>query len=299
MREITKKDLQQYYHLPRNEAADKLGVSQTTMKRLCHGFQIRRWPYRLLSSLDKLIQSTEAQGNQALAADLRLRMQQAVQNPQDIKTMIDGDIRKMRNQKYKQDFNQKHKNGKAPVRPQKKRDSDGQLQGMGGMPVYGGGAVNLLATGSLRRAGSPSPAAPGVATLLSPYPVMMGGDPDNLVMRVASPSPVREVPDVIRVRRSKRMRELIPSDDENVARDPTAQEIAENMGAPTIFPSARSEGDYEDEEVGALSEGGAEEDVIQQQEDGEEEEEEEEDEEELDGAIALVMLKRRNALWCL
>ncbi len=45
------------YELPINKAARKLDISATMLKRCCRKFAIRRWPYRKLESLYKLVES--------------------------------------------------------------------------------------------------------------------------------------------------------------------------------------------------------------------------------------------------
>lgn len=41
------------------EAAKKLGVGLTVLKRICRKFGVPRWPYRKLKSLDRLITNVE------------------------------------------------------------------------------------------------------------------------------------------------------------------------------------------------------------------------------------------------
>ncbi len=45
------------YELPINEAARKLDIGVTVLKKYCRKFAIRRWPYRKLESLYKLVES--------------------------------------------------------------------------------------------------------------------------------------------------------------------------------------------------------------------------------------------------
>jgi hypothetical protein len=51
--------LRSVYHVPINEAAKKLDIGVTLLKRLCRQHQIGRWPYRKLSSIQKLVMSVE------------------------------------------------------------------------------------------------------------------------------------------------------------------------------------------------------------------------------------------------
>ena len=45
--------------MPSEEAAKKLGVGLTVLKRICRKFGVPRWPYRKLKSLDRLITNVE------------------------------------------------------------------------------------------------------------------------------------------------------------------------------------------------------------------------------------------------
>ena len=47
------------YELPINEAAAELGIGVTVLKKFCRKFAVGRWPYRKLTSVDKLIQTVE------------------------------------------------------------------------------------------------------------------------------------------------------------------------------------------------------------------------------------------------
>lgn len=49
----------QVCNLPINEAANQLDIGVTVLKKYCRKFDIPRWPYRILSSLKKLIVSME------------------------------------------------------------------------------------------------------------------------------------------------------------------------------------------------------------------------------------------------
>jgi hypothetical protein len=45
------KDISQYFNLPIQRAAIKLGVSESYLKRLCRVFNVFRWPYRTIKML--------------------------------------------------------------------------------------------------------------------------------------------------------------------------------------------------------------------------------------------------------
>ena len=44
--------LVQYYHLPLREATKQLGVSATSLKKVCRMLGVKRWPHRKLQKLD-------------------------------------------------------------------------------------------------------------------------------------------------------------------------------------------------------------------------------------------------------
>ena len=50
----------QVYHLPIEEAAAALSIGTTVLKKFCRKFSVGRWPYRKLSSIDKLIEIVRA-----------------------------------------------------------------------------------------------------------------------------------------------------------------------------------------------------------------------------------------------
>jgi len=57
--QATLEDLAKWFHEPINTAAEKLGVSNTIIKRLCRKFGIERWPYRQIRSLNERIEKLE------------------------------------------------------------------------------------------------------------------------------------------------------------------------------------------------------------------------------------------------
>ena len=52
------------YDYPINQAAQKLGVGVTVLKKYCRKFAIPRWPYRKLKSMEKLIDSVNEYATQ-------------------------------------------------------------------------------------------------------------------------------------------------------------------------------------------------------------------------------------------
>jgi len=47
--------IERYYHLPILEASNKLGVSSTVLKNNCRTKGIKRWPFRKINSVNKII----------------------------------------------------------------------------------------------------------------------------------------------------------------------------------------------------------------------------------------------------
>ena len=58
--EITQEDLSSCFHLPSEAACRKLGIGLTVLKRQCRKFGIKRWPFRKMKSLDRLITNVQA-----------------------------------------------------------------------------------------------------------------------------------------------------------------------------------------------------------------------------------------------
>lgn len=64
-------ELQVVFHLPMAEAAIKLGVCSTVLKKICRRNGISRWPYRLIRKIDKAIEELEQSYTAKLGTDDR------------------------------------------------------------------------------------------------------------------------------------------------------------------------------------------------------------------------------------
>jgi hypothetical protein len=53
-------ELSACFHLPSEAACRKLGIGLTVLKRQCRKFGIKRWPFRKMKSLDRLITNVQA-----------------------------------------------------------------------------------------------------------------------------------------------------------------------------------------------------------------------------------------------
>ena len=58
--DITQEELSSCFHLPSEVACKKLGIGLTVLKRQCRKFGIKRWPFRKMKSLDRLITNVQA-----------------------------------------------------------------------------------------------------------------------------------------------------------------------------------------------------------------------------------------------
>jgi hypothetical protein len=54
---VTREELVALFHLPISEAAMKLGICTTVIKKICRGYGIPRWPQRKVTALQKRIES--------------------------------------------------------------------------------------------------------------------------------------------------------------------------------------------------------------------------------------------------
>ncbi|XWS61999.1 hypothetical protein CRYUN_Cryun07bG0173200 [Craigia yunnanensis] len=54
-RNLTLKEIENYFHLPIEEAAKKMEFSATVVKKICRKFGVARWPHRKIQSKEKKI----------------------------------------------------------------------------------------------------------------------------------------------------------------------------------------------------------------------------------------------------
>ncbi|KAK6251106.1 hypothetical protein QUC31_008701 [Theobroma cacao] len=54
-RNLTLKDIEKYFHLPIEEAARRLDLSVTVLKKICRKYGVLRWPHRKIQSMEKQI----------------------------------------------------------------------------------------------------------------------------------------------------------------------------------------------------------------------------------------------------
>ena len=61
---LTLDQLSACFHMPSDQACKQLGIGLTVLKRLCRKYDIKRWPFRKMKSLDRLIKNVKS-GNLA------------------------------------------------------------------------------------------------------------------------------------------------------------------------------------------------------------------------------------------
>lgn len=61
--------MHQVFHLPISQAAEKLGMGATAVKKICRRHGIARWPFRKLDSLVKIASAASAGALPACAED--------------------------------------------------------------------------------------------------------------------------------------------------------------------------------------------------------------------------------------
>jgi hypothetical protein len=59
LKRIKLEKIKEYYHLPISVASKELETSETILKRIMRSYGVKRWPYRKLSSLKKIINCLE------------------------------------------------------------------------------------------------------------------------------------------------------------------------------------------------------------------------------------------------
>ncbi|KAI7987653.1 Protein NLP7 [Camellia lanceoleosa] len=78
---LTVKDLIGYFHIPIEEAAKKLNICPTVMKKICRKYGLSRWPYRKIRSIERQISERRASLS-ARDAEERARAQADIESLQ-------------------------------------------------------------------------------------------------------------------------------------------------------------------------------------------------------------------------
>jgi len=89
-------DVEPYFDLRLEDACEKLGISTTSMKKICRQWYIQRWPHRKLKSLQSKQQKIQKQLNDDASEDaekklslyVRLRLEEQLKNISDEITQI-------------------------------------------------------------------------------------------------------------------------------------------------------------------------------------------------------------------
>ncbi|XVF10845.1 hypothetical protein REPUB_Repub07fG0218200 [Reevesia pubescens] len=81
-RNLTLKDIENYFHLPIQEAAKKMEFSATVLKKICRKFGVTRWPHRKIQSMDKKINNWASRLTSINDPEERVRAENEIQNLQ-------------------------------------------------------------------------------------------------------------------------------------------------------------------------------------------------------------------------
>jgi hypothetical protein len=102
--ELTREDLQQYFHLPLAEACEKLGFDKTAFKSQCRKLGVAAWPRRRLMSIIKMQKELEQiDKDERRIQELRRLCEQIIKNPS---LSLDEDTIRLRQALFKRRFMQ-------------------------------------------------------------------------------------------------------------------------------------------------------------------------------------------------
>ena len=105
------------FHLPISLAAQELGVGLTVLKKYCRVYEINRWPFRKLKSLDKLVFTVSSIDDSGSAIERSMVAQGLVdkKNQMHLEPSIelDREIKRIRQAAYKLEHRKRRENGAA------------------------------------------------------------------------------------------------------------------------------------------------------------------------------------------
>lgn len=101
--------LSRYFHLPSDEACEKLGIGKTVLKRECRAHNIGRWPYRKIHSVSRLIEQIEADDASnndkgehiALALDELKEFRDKLLGCEEVDARLEATVKKMQQNFFK------------------------------------------------------------------------------------------------------------------------------------------------------------------------------------------------------
>eukprot|EP00873_Tetraselmis_striata_P021315 jgi/Tetstr1/441579/TSEL_029807.t1 len=99
--EITKEELAQCFHMPSELACKRLGIGLTVLKRQCRKYGIKRWPFRKMKSLDRLIENIQAsvapgdQGNKDFSKSVEELRHQRERMEKGLELELDEETKKL------------------------------------------------------------------------------------------------------------------------------------------------------------------------------------------------------------
>jgi hypothetical protein len=141
MSHLTVQDLSVHFNLPIADAAKKFGVCATVLKKICRSVGIPRWPYRKITSIDRMINTLEncleAHSNariiQIELITLRAHKQYIIDHPET----IDKRSKKKRKRNDPVDYNVVRKQRKiVDENVDTKKSADIKLQTLDPTPIF-------------------------------------------------------------------------------------------------------------------------------------------------------------------
>ena len=156
--EITQEDLSSCFHLPSEAACRKLGIGLTVLKRQCRKFGIKRWPFRKMKSLDRLITNVQAgispgDQNRTLVKSVE-ELEEQKARMQDCEELdLDEDTKKLQQAYSKANHKARRMAAEGANAQDNRLFSDlGGLLALGS-PAAAGGGADAAAAGRRRRRG--------------------------------------------------------------------------------------------------------------------------------------------------
>ena len=155
---ITQEELSSCFHLPSEAACRRLGIGLTVLKRQCRKFGIKRWPFRKMKSLDRLITNVQAgispgDQNRTLVKSVR-ELEEQKQRMQECHELdLDDDTKRLQQAYSKAN----HKARRAAHQT--------DMGGVGGLLALSGGAEAGLGAAAAAGMLSRQPASGGEKTI--------------------------------------------------------------------------------------------------------------------------------------
>lgn len=112
---ISEESVKSVFHLPISQAAKELGVGLTVLKKYCRIYEISRWPFRKLKSLDKLVSTVSSieDSSSVLERSMVARglVDKKAQMQLEPSIELDREIKRIRQAAYKLEHRKRRENG--------------------------------------------------------------------------------------------------------------------------------------------------------------------------------------------